>query len=169
MKPKTSLRLLAFAAIIGAVVPTVVAAPKQGGTVYSKYNQTRVYAEPKKSDNVVATVGFAAPLKVSAINSSGLWYNVAANGASGWVFSATVAENKPEPEKTAGYGSVDASSTTTAAAARPIAPAAKEYAARHNLKDAEADVDWVEAQAHKITRPIVDSYMATNKKGEYQE
>lgn len=167
MNPKTSLRLLALAAITGAVVTTVMAAPKQGGTVYSKREGTKLLAEKKPMAATVATAGFAEPLKVGEI--SGSWLKVSARGGAGWVFAGYIVEDKPEREKMEGIGSVDASSTTTAAAARPIAPAAKEYAARHNLKDAEADVDWVEAQAHKITRPIVDSYMATNKKGEYQE
>ena len=167
MKPKTPLRLLALVAIAGAVVTTVMAAPKQGGTVYSKRDGTKLLAEKKPMAATVATAGFAEPLKVGEI--SGSWLKVSARGGAGWVFAGYIVEDKPEREKMEGVGSVDASSTTTAAAARPIAPAAKEYAARHNLKDAEADVDWVEAQAHKITRPIVDSYMATNKKGEYQE
>ncbi|MBK8474817.1 MAG: hypothetical protein IPL39_00500 [Opitutaceae bacterium] len=167
MKPKTPLRLLALVAIAGAVVTTVMAAPKQGGTVYSKRDGTKLLAEKKPMAATVATAGFAEPLKVGEI--SGSWLKVSARGGAGWVFAGYIVEDKPEREKMEGVGSVDASSTTTAAAARPIAPAAKEYAARHNLKDAEADVDWVEAQAHKITRPIVESYMSTNKKGEYQE
>ena len=169
MKPNTPLRLLALAAIAGALTPAVMAEPKTGGTVYSKRNALPLYAEPKSQSAVVATLGFAEPLKISEINPSGKWLNVSARQGSGWVFAGLTVEKQPEPEKTAGIGSVDASSTTTAAAARPLAPAAEEYAARHNLVDAGKDVDWVEAEAHKVTSDVVDAYMRTNKKGEYQE
>ncbi len=167
MKPKTSLRLLALAAITGAVVTTVMAAPKQGGTVYSKREGTKLLAEKKPMAATVATAGFAEPLKVGEI--SGSWLKVSARGGAGWVFAGYIVEDKPEREKMEGIGSVDASSTTTAAAARPLSPEAEAYAERHNLGEARDDVNWSQMEAHKITRPIVESYMSTNKKGEYQE
>lgn len=169
MKTKTTLRLLAVTAIAGALATAVTAVPKIGDTVYCLHNGTAIYPEAKKSDVVEATLGFAEALKVQAVTPSGMWLNVSAGGKTGWVFKAMIAEKKPEAEKTAGIGSVDASSSTTAAAARPLSPEAEAYAERHNLGEARDDVNWSQGEAHKVTRPIVDSYMHENKKGEFQE
>jgi uncharacterized protein YgiM (DUF1202 family) len=169
MKPNTPLRLLALAAIAGALTTAVVAEPKAGGTVYSKRNGLSLYAGPNSQSAVAGSVGFAEALKISEINPTGKWLNVTASGGSGWVFAGFTAEKKPEAEKTAGIGSVDASSSTTAAAARPLSPEAEAYADRHNLGAARDDVNWSQGEAHKVTQPIVDSYMRENKKGEYQE
>ena len=146
-----------------------MAEPKTGGTVYSKRNALPLYAEPTSQAAVVGTIGFAEPLRISGVNPSGKWLNVSARQGSGWVFAGLTVEKQPEAEKTAGIGSVDASSTTTAAAGRPLAPAAEEYAQRHNLVDAGKDVDWVEAEAHKVKPAIVNAYMRTHQQGEYQE
>lgn len=163
------LRLLALVAVAGALTTTGLAAPKAGDTVYSLHNGTPLYPEAKKSDAVAATVGFAEALKIQSVTPSGMWLNVSAGGKTGWIFKAMIAEKQPEPEKTTGVASVDASSTTTAAAARPLSEEATQYAVRHNLVDAGKDVDWAGDEAHKVTKPIVDSYMKENKKGEYQE
>jgi len=169
MNMNTLLRLLALAATAGALTTAGLAAPKTGDTVYSLHAGTLLYPEAKKSDTTVSTVGFAEALNVVAVNPSGMWLNVSVGGKTGWVFKAMIAEKKPEAEKTTGVASVDASATTTAAAARPLSPEAEQYAQRHNQVNAGKDVDWVEAEAHKVTKPIVDSYMKENKKGEYQE
>ena len=167
MKPNIPLRLLAVAAMAGAVVTTVMAAPKPGGTVYSKRNETKLLAEPKPLAATAATAGFAEPLKVSEIRGS--WLNVAGRSGAGWVFAGIISEDLPKNAPAAGFGTLDASSTTTAAAARPLAPAAEAYAERHGKRDAGADVDWVEAEAHKVIPAIVNAYMRENKKGEFQE
>lgn len=169
MNTQTPLRLLALAAIAGALTTAVVAEPKAGGTVYSKRNGLSLYTAPNSQSAVAGSVGFAEALKISEINPTGKWLNVTAAGGSGWVFAGFTAEKKPEGEKTAGIGSVDASSSTTAAAARPLSPEAEQYAVRHNQVAAGKDVDWVEAEAHKVAPAIVTSYMKENKKGEYQE
>ena len=169
MKSNTPLRLLALAAALGALTTAALAAPKAGDTVYSLHAGTPLYPEAKKSDTPTGTVGFAEALKIQTVNPNGMWLNVSAGGKTGWVFKAMIAEKQPVAEKTTGVASVDASSTTTAAAARPLSPEAEQYAQRHNQVNAGKDVDWVEAEAHKVTKPIVDSYMKENKKGEYQE
>ena len=163
------LRLFALAAVAGALTTAALAAPKAGGTVYSKRNGLQLFAAPNSQSAVAGTVGFADALKVSEINPSGKWLNVTAGATSGWVFAGFTAEEQPKAEKTAGVASIDASSSTTAAAARPLSEEAKQYAVRHNLTDAGKDVDWVEAEGHKVSKPIVDSYMKENKKGEFQE
>lgn len=167
MKPNTPLRWFTLVVIVGAVATTALAAPKQGATVYSKRNEMKLLIEPKPLAATAATAGFAEALKVSEIR--GTWLNVTGTHGSGWVFAGLIAEEKPNAEKTAGVASVDASSTTTAAAARPLSPEAEQYAQRHNKADAGKDVDWVEAEAHKVAPPIVNAYMKENKKGEYQE
>lgn len=169
MKPNTPLRLLALAALAGALTTAVVAEPKAGGTVYSKRNGLRLFAAPNSQAAVAGTVGFAEALKISEVNPSGKWFNVTAGAANGWVFAGFTAEKRPEAEITSGMASVDASSSTTAAAARPLSPEAEQYAQRHGKVDAGKDVDWVEAEAHKVDKPIVDSYMKENKRGEDQE
>ena len=169
MKPNSPLRLLALAALAGVLTTAVVAEPKAGGTVYSKRNGLSLYAAPNSQAAVAGTVGFAETLKIAEVNPSGKWLKVTAPGGSGWVFAGFTAEEKPKAEKTAGIGTVDASESTTAAAARPISAEAQGYAERHNLADAGKDVDWVEDVAHKVSPQIVTAYMKENKKGEYQE
>jgi hypothetical protein len=169
MKSNIPLRLLALAAALGALTTAAIAAPKAGDTVYCLHNGTPLYPEAKKLDTVATTAGFAEALKVESVNPSGMWLNVSAGGKTGWVFKAMIAEKKPEAEKLTGVASVEASATTTAAAARPLSDEATQYAARHNLVDAGKDVDWAGDEAHKVTKPIVDSYMKENKKGDYQE
>jgi hypothetical protein len=163
----TPLRLLALVAVSGALSTAVVAAPKTGGTVYSIRNELILRAEKTNSASPVTKVGFAESLKVDEM--SGAWLKVSTKGGSGWVFAGYVRDEKPEREKLEGVAAVDASETTTAAAARPLSPEAEQYAQRHSQVSAGKDVDWVEAEAHKVTKPIVDSYMKENKKGEYQE
>ena len=169
MKPNSLLRLLALAALAGVLTTAVVAEPKAGGTVYSKRNGLSLYAAPNSQAAVAGTVGFAETLKIAEVNPSGKWLKVTAPGGSGWVFAGFTAEEKPKAEKTAGIGTVDASESTTAAAARPLSPEVEAYAERHNLGEARDDVNWSQGEAHKVTQAIVDSYMRENKKGEYQE
>ena len=47
MKTNTPLRLLALVATAAALTTAVLAAPKTGDTVYSKYQRTEIYAEAK--------------------------------------------------------------------------------------------------------------------------
>ncbi len=168
MKRETPLRALALAALACALATAAVAAPKPGGTVYTKRHATPLYAEAKKSD-VVATLGFGEALNVTEVSGSGTWLQVSAGGKKGWVFAALTVDRRPEDEKAKAVGTLAASETMTSAAARPVVPEAQAYAERHNMGDAMRDVDWTEDEAHKVTPGIVESYMRENKKGEYQE
>jgi hypothetical protein len=163
------LRLLALAAMAGVLTTAVMAEPKAGGTVYSKRNGLQLYAAPNSQSAAAGTVGFAEALKIAELNATGKWLKVSASGGSGWVFAGFTAEEKPKAEKTTGVASLDASASTTAAAARPLSPEAEQYAQRHNKVAAGKDVDWVEAEAHKVSPAIVNAYMRENKKGESQE
>ncbi len=169
MNSNSPLRLLALVALAGALTTAAVAEPKAGGTVYSKRAGLQLYTAPNSQSAVAGTVGFAEALKIAELNPTGKWLNVTAPGGTGWVFAGFTAEKRPETEKTAGVGTVDASDSTTAAAARPLSPEAEQYAARHGKVDAGKDVDWVEAEARKVSPTIVTAYMKENKKGEFQE
>lgn len=169
MKPITKLHRIAFAILLGALTAAAVAEPKPGGTVYSKRAGLSLYSAPNSQSSVAGTVGFAEALKVAEINPSGKWLNVSGGGRSGWVFAGFTAEKKPEDLGRDRLGSVDASSSTTAAAARPLSPEAEQYAERHGKVDAGKDVDWVEAEARKVSPEIVAAYMKENRKGEQQE
>lgn len=168
MKRKTPLRVFAATILAGTLTMAAVAAPKAGGTVYTKRHSTPLYSEAKKSD-VVATLGFGEALNVTEVSSSGMWLHVAAGGKNGWVFAALTVDERPRDEKTNAIGTLNASETMTSAAARPISAEATGYAERHGLVNAGKDVDWVEDEAHKVSVEIVDSYLKENKKGEYQE
>ncbi len=167
MNSNSPLRLLALAAVVGALTTAAVAEPKAGGTVYSKRAELKLLAEPKPLAASAASAGFAEALKITEVR--GTWLNVTGARGSGWVFAGLTAEKKPDAEKLAGVGTVDASESTTAAAARPLSPEAEQYAARHGKVEAGKDVDWVEAEARKVRPAIVTAYMKENKKGEYQE
>lgn len=169
MKSNTPLRWWTAATVAGALAAAALAEPKVGGTVYSKRNGLSLHAAPNAQAAVAGSVGFAEALKISEINPSGKWLNVAAAGGSGWVFAGFTAEKKPEDLAAGRLGSLDASASTTAAAARPLSPEAEQYAVRHGKVGSGKDVDWVEAEAHKVTASAVTAYMQANKKGEYQE
>jgi hypothetical protein len=63
---------------------------------------------------------------------------------------------------------MDAAQTDTVAAARPLAPAAEDYAARHGATAAQADIDWIDAEAARLPADEVVAYMSANRKGEYR-
>jgi hypothetical protein len=63
---------------------------------------------------------------------------------------------------------VDASATDTVAAARPLTPAAADYAARHDGGSAEADIAWLDARAAALSPAQIVAYMQANARGEYQ-
>jgi hypothetical protein len=139
----------------------------KGGTVYSKRNETNLLAEPKPLASAVGKAGFAEALKVVEVR--GTWLKVTGKAAAGWVFGGNVANDKPTLAPPAGLTSIEASDTNTAAAARPLAPAANTYAERHGAGDPRRDVEWIDAQAAKLSPAAITTYLKTHKKGEYQE
>ena len=79
-----------------------------------------------------------------------------------------MSDTKPaEGKGTDGLG-FSASQTTATAAARPLAPAAVDYAESRNLGEARADLDWLTAQSFRVTNEEVEAYLQAQKKGEYQ-
>jgi hypothetical protein len=150
-----------------AALPAHSAEFKKGQKVWSKNYETPLRAEPGPLSTVVATVDFAEKLSVRELQ--GTWIRVKSGEGEGWVFQGNVADEKPALAPGAGWTMIDASQTDTVAAARPLEPAAKGYAERHGAGDAEADIDWLDAQAAMITGQDIVVTMSAEKLGEYQE
>ena len=139
---------------------------RKGQNVWSKHVETNLLAEPGPLAGTQATVGFAEKLSIREVQ--GTWLRVKSKSGEGWVFQGNVSEEKPELAPSAGLTQVDASQTNTVAAARPLTPAAKDYAERHGQQDAQADIDWIDLESSRLTADELVAWMSTNRKGEYQ-
>jgi hypothetical protein len=128
--------------------------------------ETRLLAEPKPLAETTARIGYARKLQVEEVR--GVWLRVSDGAKSGWVFAGNLAEQKPEENRGLAGLPVAASETTATAAARPLAPAAVDYAARRGLAQARSDVEWLEQTGAGITAADVQAYMQAQKKGEFQ-
>jgi len=155
--------LMAFFAFIGG---SAFASFKTGEKVWSKHLTTNLLTEPRPLAAVQTTVGFAEKLTVREVQGS--WLRVKTKAAEGWIFQGNVAGQKPEIAPAAGLTQIDASTTNTVAAARPLTPAANDYAARRGQQSAQADIDWIDQQASLLTADAVIAWMSANQKGEYQ-
>lgn len=170
-RPFSAFSLCRSAAVL--MLASLIALPansaefKKGQKVWSKNYETPLLADPRPLAGVEVTVGFAEKLKVREVQ--GAWLRVQSDDGEGWVFQGNVADEKPSLAPGAGLTTVEASQTDTVAAARPLEPAAKDYAQRHGAENAEADIDWLDAQAAAITEQDVVVYMSAEKLGEYQE
>jgi hypothetical protein len=140
---------------------------RKGQKVWSKNYETPLLADPRPLAVVEVTVGFAEKLKVREVQ--GAWLRVSSGDGEGWVFQGNIADEKPTLAPGAGLTTIDASQTDTVAAARPLEPAAKDYAQRHGAENAETDIDWLDAQAAAVTEQEVMASMSAEKLGEYQE
>jgi len=164
-------RILQLAGIVTLACATgLLANPetfKKGQMVWSKHHETRLLAEPSALAGAQSNVGFAEKLKIVEVQ--GAWLRVRGDDGEGWVFAGNVATDKPELPPASTLTELDASATDTVAAARPLAPAAEDYAARHGATAAQADIDWIDAEAAKIPAQEVVAYMSANHKGEYRE
>jgi hypothetical protein len=154
--------LLLLAAVLAAPAPAYT----PGGAAYTKRLETALLAEPSPLADTVGRIGYARKLKVE--ETRGLWLRVSDGNAGGWVFAGDVAEQKPAENRGLDGLPVAASETSAAAAARPLAPAANDYAARRGLGQARADVDWLVQRANAITNKDVRAYMQEQRKGEFQ-
>jgi hypothetical protein len=155
---------IALAALLLAAPALAALAP--GGTAYTKRLETRLLAEPLPLAATAARVGYARKLRIEEVR--GAWLRVSDGAKSGWVFAGNVAEQKPEENRGLDGLPVAASETTATAAARPLAPAAVDYAARRGLPQARSDVEWLEQTSASITADEVQAYMQAQKKGEFQ-
>jgi len=148
-------------------LPAYSAEYKKGQKVWSKHYETALLAEPSPLADAVAKVGFAE--KLSIRESRGTWLRVKSDEGEGWVFQGNIAVEKPSLAPAAGWTTVEASQTDTVAAARPLEPAAKNYAQRHNAQEAEADIDWLDAQAALVSNQEIIEYLSAGQLGEYRE
>ncbi len=145
---------------------TALAAFSVGGTAYTKRMETNLLASPSAVAPAVAKLPYGKKLQVQEVK--GLWLRVKENKSEGWVFQGNVADT--EPKETAGIDiiPVSASSSSATNAARPLAPAASEYADRRGMNTARADVLWLEVESAKIGPDQVLEYMKQEGKGEFK-
>lgn len=153
-------------ALLFATVTVAEAAISAGSSAYTKRFKTTLLAEPSPLAAPAGELPFARKLSVKEVR--GNWVRVADGSAKGWVFVGNLAESKPDESTGADKLGLGASQTTATAAARPLTPAANDYADRRNLGEARRDLDWLNAQCHKISNSDVDHYLQEKKKGEYQ-
>jgi hypothetical protein len=156
-----------LALVCGTTLCASAAAFETGQRVWSKHYETALLAEPSPLAAAQSSVGFAEQLKI--LEARGAWLRVRSDEGEGWVFEGNIATDKPSLPPATALTTLDAAQTDTVAAARPLAPAAEDYAARHGATAAQADIDWIDAEAARIPAADVVAYMSTNKKGEYRE
>ncbi len=159
---KLPLLLLAAAALAAPAY----AGFSRGGAAYTKWAETSLLAAPSPLAHAVARVGFAQKLKIEEVR--GIWLRVHDGRNTGWVFAGNVADQKPAENRGLDGLPISASETSATAAARPLAPAANNYAQRRGLGQARVDVDWLVHFDAAISAAEITAYMRANKKGEYQ-
>ena len=137
-----------------------------GGTAYTKRFETTLLAEPSPLAAALARIAYAHKLKVEEVR--GLWLRVSEGKTVGWVFAGNLTEQKPAENKGLDGLPIAASETSATAAARPLAPAAADYAGRRGLAQARGDVEWMEHTSDAITSAQVQAFRQAQKKGEFQ-
>jgi hypothetical protein len=152
---------LLLAAAVGAEAALVA-----GGIAYTKNLETRLLAEPRPLAAVNGKLRYASKLKVQ--ESTGSWLRVSDGTVTGWVFAGNLSETMPAEIKGSDGLGLSASTTTATAAARPLTPAANDYAVRRNLGSARNDLDWLLYQCRTFTPAQVDAFLQAEKKGEFQ-
>jgi hypothetical protein len=165
MKPHPTTRLWPVALLLlgGA---TLDAALTAGGTGYTKRQETTLLAEPSALAAPAGKLAFGRAVKIQ--EARGTWLRVNDGPLAGWVFAGNLSEIKPAEGKGLDGLGLSASATTATAAARPLTPAADDYAARRNLTSARDDLNWLLAQCRTITPAQVEAFLKEQKKGEYQ-
>ena len=166
MKTKSRLRRFIGTGFATLAALLSLAALDKGGTAFAKKNETSILAEPKPLAAATGKVGFAEELKVEEVRGS--WLRVKTKKVAGWIFAGNVADEKPTIPPPAFLTSVKPSETNTAAAARPLADAAKDFATRHNSVPAQTDVEWLDQEAAGVKPDEVDTYLRDNQKGEFR-
>lgn len=166
MKPHLLFRagLIALGCSLGSLA--AVAAFEAGGIAYTKRLETVARAEPRALAAAAGKFGYARKLKVLEVRDG--WLRVSEGKVSGWVFAGNLSDEKPSETKGADGLGLSASQTTATAAARPLAPAALDYADTHKLGQAKEDIDWLLAQNAAVTAEDVETFLQAQKKGEYQ-
>jgi hypothetical protein len=145
---------------------SVEAALAAGGFAYTKRFKTILLAAPSPLAAPAGELALGRRLAVNEVRGS--WLRVSDGPATGWVFAGNLSETKPEEVKGVDGLPLAASQTTATAAARPLTPAAADYATRRNLESAREDLDWLLEECKAFTPEEVAAFMQTQKKGEYQ-
>ncbi len=138
----------------------------RGGQAFTKRVETILRAEPRSLADPTGKVGYARAVTIEEVR--GAWLRVSDGDQSGWVFQGNLAEEKPSEVRGLDGLPLEASKTTATAAARPLAPAAKDYAERKGSTNAPDDLAWLGEQAASVTEDEVQAYLESAKKGEYQ-
>lgn len=162
--PSTPRRWLV--ALLLTATATLEAALTAGGTAYTKRFETNLLAEPAPLAAVAGKVAYGRKLAIA--EARGAWLRVSDGPAAGWVFAGNLSETKPAEGKGLDGLGLSASATTATAAARPLTPAADDYAARRNLTSARDDLNWLIAQCATVTPRQVTAFLQEQKKGEFQ-
>lgn len=160
---KPTLTAVLLAALFAA---SALFAYDAGGFAYTKRFETALLVEPKPMAEALAKIPLGRKVKVEEVK--GAWLRVSDGPASGWVFAGNLTDTKPAEGKGLDGVPLVASQTTATAAARPLAPAAIEYASQKSLSSAQDDLEWLLTQCHAITPEDVDAFMQETKRGEYQ-
>lgn len=165
MKTHPTTRLWPVLLLLAGAV-TLEAALVAGGTAYTKRRETTLLAEPAPLATPAGKLAFGRKLKIE--EARGSWLRVSDSPAAGWVFAGNLSATKPVESTGADGLGLSASTTTATAAARPLTPAADDYAARRNLPGARDDLNWLLAQCHAFTPQTIEDFLKEQKKGEYQ-
>jgi hypothetical protein len=165
MKPAPTPRLWLYVLLLAASVG-LQAALTTGGIAYTKRLKTKLLAEPKPMAEATGEVGFNKELKISTVQ--GAWLQVSSDSASGWVFNGNVSATKPEIVIGADGVPLAATTTTASAAARPLTPAANDYAKANGMTNARDDLNWLVETSAGVTDDDVRAYMQEHKRGEYK-
>jgi hypothetical protein len=157
-----------LAAVLLAVLLTASAlfAYEAGGLAYTKRVETKLLAEPKPLAATTGQLPFGKQVKIDEVQ--GAWLRISDGPVSGWVFAGNLTDTKPTEGQGLDGVPVLASKTTATAAARPLTPAAAEYAARRNLARARTDLEWLLTECATVTTEDVTVFLQEKKKGEYQ-
>ncbi len=161
---KSSLPLLL--AVSALTAASALGAFTRGGNAYTKRVETVLRAEPRSLAEPVARLGYARTVKIEEVK--GPWLRVREGEQAGWVFSGNLAEEKPSEDRGVDGLPLAASQTTATAAARPLTPAAKDYAERKGATNAPADLEWLGEQSAAVTADAVQAFLESEKKGEFQ-
>jgi SH3-like domain-containing protein len=166
MIPRPVPRVWRIAALLLVTSVAAKAAFTVGGTAYTKRLKTTLLAEPSALAAPAGNVSFGHKLAIKEIR--GNWLRVSEGSTKGWVFVGNVTDTKPAEGTGADKLGMSASATTATAAARPLTPAASEYADRRNLGDARGDLNWLNTECRAFTPAEVEKFLQEKKKGEFQ-
>jgi hypothetical protein len=155
-----------LAVLLGLLGTSAVLAFEAGHAAYTKRVETNLLTEPRPLAPLAGKLGYRRKVTINEVR--GGWLRVSDGPAGGWVFAGNLAEKQPEEIKGADGLPLSASQTTATAAARPLTPAANDYAVRRNLGEARRDLDWLQAQCKALTPEEVNAYLQAQKKGEFQ-